>query len=186
MDFRRIRQNQVMREAEGYLELATVLADRWPLPAEVRDPLAKRALQLLSGLRSVTARRAQWYYLKGQAYRTMERYHDAIKPLEKAAELDSGCISAWLALGWCYKRSGRLDKAIEALEAALDVSDSEAIIHYNLACYWSLADNVKLAVVYLSRALDIDPDYRDLIPTERDFDPIRHLPEFQALTTVIV
>lgn len=186
MDYRRIRQNQVMREAEGYLELAMVLADRWPLSAETRNPLAKRALQLLSGLRSVTARRAHWYFLKGQAYRTLERYHDAIKPLEKAADLDSGSISTWLALGWCHKRCGRLDKAIEALEAALEVSDGEAIVHYNLACYWSLADNVKLAVMYLSRALDIDPEYRDLIPGERDFDRIRHLPEFRALTTVIV
>ncbi len=43
------------------------------------------------------------------------------------------------ALGWCYKRLARLDLAIHSLEQAL-VDDPEcALLHYNLACYSSLA-----------------------------------------------
>ena len=116
----------------------------------------------------------------------MDRYREAIVPLLESADLDADNISTWLALGWCYKRTGRLDLAIESLEKALASEDQAAIIHYNLACYWALANNPHLAVGYLQRALAIDPDYRPMIVDEPDFDPIRDDPEFQLLAGVIV
>jgi Flp pilus assembly protein TadD len=116
----------------------------------------------------------------------MEQYGQAIDVLDQAAELDNSNIHVWLALGWCHKRTGRLDKAIESLEEALQVDDRQAIVHYNLACYWSLAKNVKWAVEYLERAFELDPSYRDLVAQESDFDPIRGNPRFQELLTVIV
>jgi len=66
------------------------------------------------------------------------------------------------------------------------VNDRQAIVHYNLACYWSLARNARLAVQYLEQAFELDPAYRDLVPVEHDFDPIREHPRFQELMTVIV
>ena len=74
----------------------------------------------------------------------------------------------------------------QLLEEALMADSSEAIIHYNLACYWSLAGNSKLALAYLSRAFELDSSYRDFVAKESDFDPIRSHPDFQALTSVIV
>ena len=92
----------------------------------------------------------------------------------------------WLALGWCNKRIGRLDLAIQSLEEALLVAPDQAIIHYNLACYWSLVNNSKLALRYLTQAFEIDPGFRDLVAGETDFDPIRDHPGFLELTSVIV
>ncbi len=185
-DHQRIRRQQLLREVEGYLDLLMVLSDQWPLRRQSRDQLALRALDTLSQLEGTPGRRAHVLYLKGQSLRVMERYKDAIEPLQAAAELDGENVHIWLALGWCYKRTGRLDLAIQSLEESLTVDPNQAIIHYNLACYWSLAKNAKLAVGYLARAFDIDSNYRDMVPDEPDFDPIRHHPEFQALTTVIV
>jgi hypothetical protein len=48
-----------------------------------------------------------------------------------------------------------------------------------------LAGNCRRAVTCLSHALQIDPNYRDLIDAEHDFDPIRNNPDFQAATSVI-
>ena len=104
----------------------------------------------------------------------------------RAAELEPQNTAHWLALGWCQKRIGRIDLAIAALEEALAADPEQAIIHYNLACYWALLKNVPLAVEYLARAFDIDPNYRDLVKEERDFDGIRHHPGFRAVTKVIV
>ena len=101
-------------------------------------------------------------------------------------ELDAENLHTWLALGWCHKRNQRIDLAIQALEEAMSVDPTEAIIHYNLACYWSLANNPKLAVEYLAEAFTIDPNYRDLVADEPDFDPIRGDHDFRMLTSVIV
>ena len=103
-----------------------------------------------------------------------------------AASLDTENLNIWLSLGWCYKRLSRLDLAIQSLEEALSIAPDDAIIYYNLACYWSLANNVKLALAYLTRAFDIDPTFRDLVPNETDFDPIRAHPGFLEVTSVIV
>ena len=183
-EYQRIRREVILREAEGYLDLLMGFPAAWSLSSEVRDRLAQRALAALATLDKTAGRRADALHLTGQLLRVMERYREAIVPLQQAAEFDPENIHIWLALGWCQKRNGRLDLAIQSLEEALAADGSQAIIYYNLACYWSLAGNAKLCVAYLSRALDLDPNYRDLISDESDFDPIRDHPHFQALTSV--
>src|SRR6185312_12064444 len=120
-------------------------------------------------------------YLLGEAFRELTRYEEALLPLERSADLVPDDIHVWLALGWCYKRTGQLSKAIEALEHAVKVDPAEAIIHYNLACYWSLARNRVLALRYLSHALDMDANFRDLVRDEPDFNALRQDPEFKVM-----
>lgn len=161
----RIRLNKFQREAEGYLELG--------LPA--------LALKSLERLGDPSQFAPSTLYLWGEALRAAERYPEAIPPLERAADAEPENIHVWLALGWCYKRVGRLGLAIEAIEKALDSDPREAMLHYNLACYRSLAGEKDKAIAALSQALRIDPDFRNLIDSESDFDPIRNDPDFQAL-----
>ncbi len=185
-DFTRIRRQQLLREAEGCLELVNLFSDRWPLSPATRDGVAQRAIDTLDRIEHPGGHRGQILFLKGQALRHMERFADAVIPLREAAECEPQNVHIRLALAWCYKRSRRLDLAIEALECGLEVEPALAILHYNLACYWSLAGNAKVAISYLSQALDLEPNYRDMLPDESDFDPIRRHPLFQALSTVIV
>jgi Flp pilus assembly protein TadD len=112
----------------------------------------------------------------------MERHREAVDHLRLAAEGDPTNIHVLLALGWCYKRIRRLDLAIQSLEEGLAIDPEQGIIHYNLACYWSLANNSRLAVEYLAQSIVLDPTYRDLVVKEPDFDPIRDDPDFVALT----
>ena len=39
---------------------------------------------------------------------------------------------------------------------------------------------------HLADALRLDVHYRELIPGEADFDPLRHDPDFQALVSIAV
>lgn len=179
-------QRQLIEEVAGYLDLATVLSDRYPLTKESRDRIANRALETLGRLNDETRKSAAGLHYEGQAYRVMERYSDAIGPLTAAKEADPENINVLLTLGWCYKRINRIDAAIEALEDALAVEPDEAIVLYNLACYWSLASEPRQALFYLSRAFEKDADYRDMVADESDFDPLREHPEFLAIMDVIV
>jgi Flp pilus assembly protein TadD len=161
----RIRQTKIQRAAEGYLELG----------------MAQHALDALARLGDRAQLDAWSLYLQGEALRAMERYEEALLPLRQATRLAPENLHLWFALGWCYKRVGRIHLAIRSLEQVLAVDPAEALVHYNLACYWSLAGNKQRALQYLSRALQLDPDYRRRIDAETDFDPIRSDPQFQAL-----
>jgi Flp pilus assembly protein TadD len=152
-------------QAEGYLELG----------------LPQQALDVLARLGAGDAPDVQTLFLQGEALRALERYGDALVPLERAAKTEPESVHIWLALGWCHKRTGRLDLAIDALETALAVDPEEALIRYNLACYWSLAGGKRQALAYLEQTLSLDPSYRGMAGHEPDFDSIRTDPEFQAI-----
>jgi tetratricopeptide (TPR) repeat protein len=182
----RIKRQQILREAEGYLDLISVFGERMPCRPDTRDQLARRVLKTLDRIDNAGGLKGQVLFLRGQALRAMGNYIDAVPLLKEASELEPQNVHVRLALAWCYKRCRRLDLAIQSLEEALEADASHAIIHYNLACYWSLAGNVKLSVAYLAQAFELEPEYRDLVNSEPDFDPVRQHPHFLALTTVIV
>ena len=116
----------------------------------------------------------------------LERYDEALEPLGRAKAIDPDNVGVWLALGWCYKRTARIDRAVEALERASRVAPSDALVHYNLACYLSLAGDTPRALACLAQAIALDSRYRELVHDEPDFDPIRSDPEFIALTSIVV
>ncbi len=163
-----IRRKRILCEAEGYLELG----------------LPRPALRALKRLGSPTEFGFDATYLWGEALRETERYHEALLPLKRASGMQPENIHVWFALGWCYKRTGQIPMAIDALEQALAVQPGEPLTHYNLACYCSLIGNRRQALQYLGHALKLAPQYRGLIDEESDFDPIRSDPEFQLLCQI--
>ncbi|MGL4512241.1 MAG: TPR end-of-group domain-containing protein [Lacipirellulaceae bacterium] len=153
------------REAEGYLELG----------------MQGHALRVLQHRGPLVHGDAHACYLLGETLRGLERYREAVYPLRRSATLRPAESGAWLALGWCYKRSGRLELAIEALERALEFAPNEAILHYNLACYHSLARSPLAALRRLKRSLDLDRSLLGLVREESDFEPMRRDPGFRML-----
>lgn len=165
----RERLRLVRREAEGYLELG--------MPEHALRTLQRRG-QMVHG-------DARACYLLGESLRELHRYREAIFPFRRSLELIPDDIHVWMALAWCYKRVGRIQRAIGALEQAIDIEPGEAVLHYNLACYWSLAHDPQEALRYLASALEIDGNFRDFVPGEPDFDPLRNDPQFQHLTETL-
>ena len=80
--FERIRGRQLIREAEGYLELLYDGVDL-PIRPAVRDQLARRAIRTLRRIESSQTQTAHVQFLLGQALEVMERYADAVVPLSK-------------------------------------------------------------------------------------------------------
>jgi tetratricopeptide (TPR) repeat protein len=175
----------LLRRAAGYLELGGLLVDPELGAPPSAERLLKRALAELAALPTEVRGAGMASLIEGEALRALGRWEAALVPLQRASEADRSSVSAWLGLGWCLKRLGRLPEAIQALEAGLGGSPREPVLLYNLACYHSLAGHVASAIDYLRRAIAIDDRFRDLTGTERDFDPIRSDPRFQAATHVI-
>lgn len=158
------------REAEGYLELG--------MHAHAVRSLQRRGQLVHSDARAC--------FLLGESLRELHRYREALYPLMRAAQLKPSESNTWLALGWCYKRSGQIERAAESLERALRFTPDEAILHYNLACYYSLLRKPLAALRRLKRAITLDPAMKDLVASETDFEPLRRDPAFELLLRSIL
>ncbi|TWT96725.1 TPR repeat-containing protein YrrB [Botrimarina colliarenosi] len=161
----RLQLEGASREAEGYLELG----------------MSAQALGSLQRRGKLVHADAHACYLMGEAFRELDRHSEAVIPLRRSVELDPTPTEAWLALGWCYKRSGRLDEAIWSLEQAIRRTPGDALLNYNLACYYSLAGRNLDALRRLKRAFDLDASFRSMVTGEPDFAPLRDDPAFRML-----
>ena len=65
-EYLRSRRKQILREAEGYLDLATACADHLGLELETRDRMALRALESLKRLDNSGRDHAEAWYLQAK------------------------------------------------------------------------------------------------------------------------
>ena len=182
----RVQRKKLIRSAEGYVELIIALDDSLPMDQEQREILSACAIDALNQIKKPQGHKPYILFLKGQASRAAGNFQGAVNYLQQSAQLDPDNIHTFLALGWCYKRIDRTDLAIEAMETAVQIDNESAIAHYNLACYWALARQVKMAVLHLSNAFDLNPEFRNYVDMESDFDAIREDPEFLSTLDIIV
>ncbi len=159
----RIRRQ--LDEAEGYLMLE----------------MPGNALRILESRIDWPLMTFEAAFLKGEALRALGRHREALACLEAAAALRPHDVAVALAQGWCYKRTNRLAEAVDALERALRHEPDDALVHYNLACYWSLAANAGKALEELAVALKLHPEMRAMIADEDDFDFLRGDSAFERL-----
>lgn len=165
-----------MQQAEGFLEL--------DLPSNAIEALEKVSADGRTQFPHI------FHTLFAEALRSLSRFEDAIGHFIQARHAVPTDVGCYLALGWCYKRCDRIDLAIESLAEAERICrmskkhvDQLPLVLYNLSCYYALAEQRKPMLDRLAAALDLNPDLRDLIPTETDFDAFRDDPQFQKLAT---
>lgn len=181
-------EQAALRRAAGYVELGSLLAAAEDAAPPAAVPVLRRALAEIGILPESLREQPLASLLEGEALRALGEWRAAIPALTRATSggRRDGRLEAWMGLGWCWKRLGRLDAAIGALHDGLAAFPEQPILHYNLACYQSLAGDVQAAIDHLTRAIEIDGRFRDLTGAERDFDAIRTDPRFVAAVCVTV
>ena len=126
-------------------------------------------------------------YQRGDALRHLDRHDEALVAFHRAFDETPDDVDLLMAMAWCYKRTNQLPRAITSMEQAYRLAPKQAVILYNLSCYWSLAGNKTQSLSWLGRALRMDKDnsLRRLIDDESDFDTLRNDPDFQLIVRAI-
>jgi tetratricopeptide (TPR) repeat protein len=119
---------------------------------------------------------------RGDTCRALGRYYDAIQDLSAAIELDPKMTdyprSRRAAV---YLKIGQLEKAQEDIRIVKDTDTANPYQPYNIAIVCVLNDQVEEAIAILSQLIEKDSLARIYAQHDDLFDPIRHIPEFQAL-----
>lgn len=181
----KIRRQQLIRQAEGYLDLVMCLEDRWTLPDSLIKSMTTKALDALDKLEESAGRRSHVAFLRGQAFRIRNEFENAISAFWTSLETDSENVHTHLGMAWCYKRLNELDLAIESLTSAFEMDPGNPIISYNLACYWALNGNVTQCCEFLVLAIELDDKFRELVDSESDFESVRNHPQFLSVISAL-
>lgn len=123
--------------------------------------------------------------LRGEALRQNGRFDEALQEFLVADDANPDDLAILFGQAWCLKRTERLHDAIAAMERAYEIAPDEAVVLYNLACYWTLAGDKQNALSWLGRALRMDAGLQKLIPEESDFDALRDDPDFQFIIETV-
>jgi tetratricopeptide (TPR) repeat protein len=159
------RSIRLVREAEGYYELG-LFAEAL---ARAEQLLAEGALELPAAA------------LKAECLRALGRWEEGVAAFERVVQLDASAVAGYVGIGWCQKRTGRIDLAKDAMERLLVIRPGEAIGLFNLACYCALAGERERAFDLLEQAVTADDAYRTLAATEEDLQALRPDPRFRRL-----
>lgn len=182
----RIRRTQLIREAEGYLDLAASFDDQWPLDDLLRRPLAARALESLGEIQNPQGFKPQILFLKGEAHRALGHFAQAINLYEQSLRIDPEHLPTYWALAVCYRRLEQPESSVEVLRGAVSADGENAKSHYELARYLVLIGEARNAARQLAVAIDLEPRLREAALLEADFFSVRESPEFQAVLSITV
>lgn len=173
---------QKLREAEGLIELATVPAVRLGLSRHLKHRMARRAIRLVVHLSPAPGEAWKRDLVIGDSLRLLGKYRSAVGPFLSSVRRNSQQRAGWVGLGWCLRRAGELERAAAALAKAIVQVPDDAVLHYNFACYLALLGQSDLAISEIMWALDLNPELRTRLKTERDFDKLRGSESFEALS----
>ncbi len=157
-------------EAEGYLELN----------------LPGHALRIIQRKQHAVAQSCYLRYLRARAHQRCGNHQKAIADLKIIVERCPENPRPLIVLGSCYKRVGKIWSALHALHEAVLLEPQSALIHYNLACYWSLVRCKPQSLRYLKNAIDIDVTLRKCLRQDDDFAFLQSDPVFSAMASEAV
>ena len=139
------------------------------------------AEQLLRKAISLDPQWSRAYNDLGILYRKEDRLDESMKEARIALELAPDNVSTNNNYANLLVALDRMDEAEMYYERALELEPSHPAPYYNLACFYSIRGELDEALLHLRYAIRLDPVYRDDARIDPDLDPLRDLPEFQAL-----
>ncbi|MCI0480688.1 MAG: tetratricopeptide repeat protein, partial [Candidatus Dadabacteria bacterium] len=99
----------------------------------------------------------------------LKLYGEAIEVFNKLIQLDANDVAAYLTKGASYYWLGKYAEAIDSLNNVVKRDSNEASAWYYKACAEAKRGNAKLIVPFLTRAITLEPEFKDRAKEEEAF-----------------
>ncbi len=127
---------------------------------------------------------------QGIILRALRDLEGAERACRKACENDPTNEMMWLNLGEIRKLRGTTEGAIQAASRALSLAELhkndqiKGLAHYNLACCYTLTGDDAKTQESLTKALELQPDFRKIALEDKDFEGVKKEDWFRKLVDV--
>jgi len=121
-----------------------------------------------------------FHYNEGNKFFKEGNFAEAIIRYEKALHHHKGFKEATINLSTAYMKSKRFDKALETLQAGQKKFPQDPLIDYNLACYYSLTENLEPGLSALQKAVEKGYKQFKQMEADPDLNNLRQSGEYKA------
>ncbi len=101
--------------------------------------------------------------------------------LKSVLQLDPDNLEVLIQLGDLYARLNKIDESLQIDLKLVSLCPEEKVFHYNLACTYSVLQDMDSALLALEKALLLGYDDVDQIETDTDLGNLRRDRRFQEL-----
>ncbi len=178
-------------EFETAIELDPENFDAWYFFArdKVHEGDLERALQLFDRASQVRPEDYQSVLLQSQLYhslddrkRELETARKGIERVKAVLELNPDDNRALNMGAFAFLRLGEMQEAEEWMQASMDKAPMDSIVHYNAACFHSLAGNQEKSIDCLENCMfKVGNLNREWLIHDSDLDNVRDHPRFAEI-----
>lgn len=125
-------------------------------------------------------RMAIFHFNEGNKSLRQEKWDEAEINYKKALHHNKEFQETYINLSTTYFKAKKFDEALKALKELEKVNASNPLLHYNLACYYSLTNQPDASLDAIKIAVDLG--YKELIEihTDPDLENLRTAAGFKA------
>ena len=145
-----------------------------PPPKPERPKIAK-------SLKKDNISTAKAAYGKARDFHKRGRFEDARRLYQETLRLDPGYGDALNNLGVIYIHKKKYPAARRSFEKAIRLKPAYVEPYYNLACLHAIRGEVRQSLVYLKKAVSMDPSVRDWARRDTDLENLLGMPEFEEI-----
>jgi tetratricopeptide (TPR) repeat protein len=127
----------------------------------------------------IDSQRAALYANRGVAYARLGRYGWAAADYGRAIQIDPQTAWFYSNRGGVYAYVGEYGRAADDFDRAIAIAPQEARFHYSRACAESLRGYASGAIRWLTKAIELDAGYAQVLEQDRHMDRIRDDPRFK-------
>lgn len=109
-------------------------------------------------------------YNAGLAYYKLRNYKGAIPFFEDAIKKDPDFVYAYRVLIDCQEEEGQYEVASSLYEKVIELSPADKTLYYNLALLYIKLKQHPKSILYLKKALEIDPAYAKAIQKLKEIE----------------
>ncbi len=146
-----------LRMAEGYLELD--MCDEAEATLEELDESLRRKVPTMLIRLQLKIKRKAWSDAVVLGQRLIAKHPEIHEP--------------YIQTAYCLHETGDTQSARETLLAAPQAAHTEALFHYNLACYEAILGFTERACYHLEKSININPAYSEHARKDPDLKSLR-------------
>jgi len=121
---------------------------------------------------------AMGYNIRGISKAYNGDYDGGMSDIDKSLNINSNYGYARFNKALTYELYGDMDKALEWYNKALEIEEY-VWSYYGIASIYGRSGDVNNTMIYLNKAIKLDPGVKEVAKTEHDFQPVKNSKEFQ-------